>query len=534
MARFVDRAVLHLQAGDGGHGCASVHREKFKPLGGPDGGNGGNGGDVVLVVDPNVHTLLDFHFRPHAKGGNGRPGHGDNKDGANGVGLEMPVPDGTVVLDSSGRMLADLVGAGTRYVAAEGGRGGLGNAALASRARKAPGFALLGEPGESAEITLELKSVADVGLVGFPSAGKSSLVSVLSAAKPKIADYPFTTLEPNLGVVSAGDVVFTIADVPGLIPGASQGKGLGLEFLRHIERCAVLVHVVDCATYDSGRDPSSDIAALEKELAEYTPSLMTDLSERPRLVVLNKIDIPEARELAEFVKADLEAEGHQVFAISTATHEGLRELRYALAEVVRKDRERRPAAGNERIILRPKAIDEAQFTVSPDPEVVGGFIVMGRRPERWIRQTDFANDEAVGYLADRLARLGVEEQMVRIGARAGAQVTIGNVSFDWEPTTLAGVDIVPSERGSDLRLEQFDRMSAADRKALHRLRRGLDVEGHDIDDDRLAELRRLAIEDPGWDDWADGGFTEPVDGDGAEDGADAPDGAADPGNVHRR
>ncbi len=521
MARFVDRAVLHLQAGDGGHGCASVHREKFKPLGGPDGGDGGNGGDVVLVVDPNVHTLLDFHFRPNAKAGNGKPGQGDDKDGANGAGLEMAVPDGTVVLDDRGRMIADLVGPGTRYVAAQGGRGGLGNAALASRARKAPGFALLGEPGESAEITLELKSVADVGLVGFPSAGKSSLVSVLSAARPKIADYPFTTLEPNLGVVTAGAEVFTIADVPGLIPGASQGKGLGLEFLRHIERCSVLVHVVDCATFETGRDPASDIAALELELSEYIPSLSNDLADRPRVVVLNKIDIPEARELAEFVRPDLEAEGFRVFEISTATHEGLKELRFALADVVHADRISRPAPAAERIIVRPKAINEAQFTVEVDPEVEGGFIVRGERPERWIRQTDFSNDEAVGFLADRLARLGVEEQMVRIGARAGAPVTIGNVSFDWEPTTLAGVDMTRSGRGTDMRLDQIDRISAPERKALHRLRRGLPVEGHEIDDERLYELRRMALENPDWElqDWT--GMDPEVPGDESDDGDDA-------------
>ncbi|MEV8224347.1 GTPase ObgE, partial [Dietzia maris] len=233
MSRFIDRVVLHLAAGDGGRGCTSVHREKFKPLGGPDGGNGGHGGDVVLVVDPQVHTLLDFHFRPHARAGRGQPGMGANRNGAQGADLVLSVPPGTVVLDEDGEVLADLTGVGTRFVAAEGGKGGLGNAALASRARKAPGFALLGEPGEVRDLTLELKSMADVGLVGFPSAGKSSLVSVLSAAKPKIADYPFTTLAPNLGVVSVGDDTFTIADVPGLIPGASEGRGLGLDFLRH-------------------------------------------------------------------------------------------------------------------------------------------------------------------------------------------------------------------------------------------------------------------------------------------------------------
>lgn len=231
--RFVDRVVIHTRAGSGGNGCASVHREKFKPLGGPDGGNGGRGGSIVFVVDPQVHTLLDFHFRPHLTAASGKHGMGNNRDGAAGADLEVKVPEGTVVLDENGRLLADLVGAGTRFEAAAGGRGGLGNAALASRVRKAPGFALLGEKGQSRDLTLELKTVADVGLVGFPSAGKSSLVSAISAAKPKIADYPFTTLVPNLGVVSAGEHAFTVADVPGLIPGASRGRGLGLDFLRH-------------------------------------------------------------------------------------------------------------------------------------------------------------------------------------------------------------------------------------------------------------------------------------------------------------
>src|SRR5919201_4854012 len=281
-AQFIDRVVLHVQAGNGGHGCASVHREKFKPLGGPDGGNGGRGGDVILVVDQSVTTLLDYHHSPHRKATNGKPGEGGNRSGKDGDDLVLPVPDGTVVLDKAGNVLADLVGHGTSYVAAQGGRGGLGNAALASARRKAPGFALLGEPGDLQDILLELKTVADVALVGYPSAGKSSLISVLSAAKPKIADYPFTTLVPNLGVVEAGEDTFTIADVPGLIPGAATGKGLGLAFLRHIERCAVLAHVVDTATLEPGRDPVSDIDAIERELAAYG-----GLADRPRIVVLN-------------------------------------------------------------------------------------------------------------------------------------------------------------------------------------------------------------------------------------------------------
>ena len=321
-----------------------MHREKFKPLGGPDGGNGGRGGSVVLVVDPGVHTLLDFHHRPNALARSGKQGLGGFKAGANAEDLELRVPDGTVVFDTAGAVVVDLVGPGTRFVAAEGGRGGLGNAALASAARKAPGFALLGEPGEARELVLELRSMADVGLVGFPSAGKSSLVAALSAARPKIADYPFTTLVPQLGVVTAGDEVFTVADVPGLIPGASEGRGLGLDFLRHIERCSVLVHVVDCATFEPGRDPVSDIEALEDELARYTPALGGELASRPRLVALNKVDVPDARELAEIVTDDIAARyGWPVYPISTASRAGLRELAFAMARRCTRCGQRNPS-----------------------------------------------------------------------------------------------------------------------------------------------------------------------------------------------
>ncbi|HWC81422.1 MAG TPA: GTPase ObgE [Pseudonocardiaceae bacterium] len=471
MSRFVDRVVIQVAAGSGGNGCASVHREKFKPLGGPDGGDGGRGGDVVLVVDSSVHTLLDFHFRPHATAANGRQGQGSNKDGANGADLELRVPDGTVVLTPEGEVLADLVGHGTRLVAAGGGRGGLGNAALASKARKAPGFALLGEPGDARDLVLELKSMADVGLVGFPSAGKSSLIAVLSAARPKIADYPFTTLVPNLGVITAGDSVFTMADVPGLIPGASEGKGLGLDFLRHIERCAVLVHVVDCATEEPGRDPVSDVDALEAELAQYIPSLGGKLADRPRVVVLNKIDIPDAADLAEMVRPEFEARGLPVFEISTASRKGLRELSFALAKVVEEHRAAQPIIEPTRIVLRPAAVNESGFTVTPDPEEPGGFIVRGERPERWIRQTNFANDEAVGYLADRLARLGVEDSLVKQGAEPGAAVTIAGVTFDWEPSTPAGAEVLMTGRGTDIRLEHNDRIGASERRAARDIRR---------------------------------------------------------------
>ncbi|MBT1193636.1 GTPase ObgE [Rhodococcoides kroppenstedtii] len=481
MSRFVDRVTLHVSAGKGGNGCSSVHREKFKPLGGPDGGNGGRGGNVVLVVDPGVHTLLDFHFHPYAKGGNGTQGAGSNRDGAIGEDLILRVPDGTVVLDKDGRILADMIGEGTRFEAAAGGRGGLGNAALASRARKAPGFALLGEDGEERDLVLELKSVADVGLVGFPSAGKSSLVSVLSAAKPKIADYPFTTLVPNLGVVSSGETTFTVADVPGLIPGASQGKGLGLDFLRHLERCAVLAHVVDCATLDPGRDPVSDVEALEAELAAYVPALsgdasLGDLADRPRIVVLNKVDVAEAAELADMVRPDFEAKGWPVFTISAVSREGLRPLTFALADLVAQYRRDHPKAAPRRQVIRPVATDRAGFSVIADPDEPGGFIVRGERPERWVKQTAFDNDEAVGYLADRLARLGVEDELVKQGAQPGAPVTIGDVSFDWEPQTPAGVEVTLTGRGTDSRIDQVERIGAAERKHARRVRRGLETD----------------------------------------------------------
>ncbi len=481
MASFVDRVVLHVSAGNGGHGVASIHREKFKPLGGPDGGNGGRGGDVVLIVDANVHTLLDFHHHPHQHAGNGKQGAGAHRNGAEGGDLIVKVPAGTVVIDDSGEVVADLVGEGARFIAAQGGRGGLGNAALASTRRKAPGFALLGEPGEQRDLVLELKSVADVGLIGFPSAGKSSLIAALSAARPKIADYPFTTLVPNLGVVAAGETTYTIADVPGLIPGAASGKGLGLTFLRHIERCSVLLHVLDCATLEPGRDPISDLDAVEAELAEYvSPSVaqLGELLDRPRLVALNKIDVPEGAELAALVRPELEARGLRVFEVSAVSHAGLRELSFALAEAVRADRAGRPELEPARIVLRPRAVNDAGFTVT---ELEDGFVVRGEKPERWVRQTAFDNDEAVGYLADRLARLGVEKKLADLGAMPGAAVTIGDVTFDFEPT--AGMDddaFVASRRGLDERLDTSTRPDADDRLAAKKARRmHEDYEGED-------------------------------------------------------
>jgi GTPase len=361
------------------------------------------------------------------------------------------VPDGTVVLDERGEVLVDLVGAGTEAVIAQGGKGGLGNAALASSKRKAPGFALLGEPGEERTVSLELKVVADVGLVGYPSAGKSSLVAALSRARPKIADYPFTTLVPNLGVVTAGETTFTVADVPGLIEGASEGRGLGHEFLRHVERCAALVHVVDMATMEPDRTPVADLDVIEAELERYG-----GLADRPRLVALNKIDVPDGRDMADIVIDEIRARGLRVIPVSAASHEGLRELSFAMAEVVQAAREARVVEEAPRIVLRPRPRgDSSEFTVSQENET---WLVRGDKPERWVRQTDFSNDEAVGFLADRLNRLGVEDRLLELGAAEGDTVVIGSmeggVVFDFKPMVDAGASALGSRRGEDSRFEE--------------------------------------------------------------------------------
>lgn len=512
MSDFVDRVTVHVKGGDGGNGAASIRREKYKPLAGPDGGDGGDGGSVVFVATDNATSLLDFRFMPHRTAPSGTQGLGGDKDGSKGADMILPVPVGTVVFSAVGAQgeqkkpgepLADLRHAGDRFVAAQGGNGGLGNRSLANRARRAPGFALLGEPGEERDLVLELKSIADVALVGFPSAGKSSLIAAMSAAKPKIADYPFTTLVPNLGVVMAGDRRFTVADVPGLIPGASQGKGLGLEFLRHIERTEVIAHVIDCATLEPGRDPMSDYEALEQELAIYADQLDLPLgaipiADRPRIIVLNKVDVPEAKELAEFVRPEFEKLGLRVFIVSTASHEGLKELGFALADIVDQMREqvlaKEKEAEESRVVIRPleatgrprRRANESgagyDYNVEREQDRDGNywFTVTGAKPERWVMQTNFDNEEAVGYLADRLAKLGVEDTLRKMGAVPGDEVRIGRgnraVEFDWDPTIAAGAEMLDGtpqvSRGQDLRLQESDgrarrRTNAERRREYH-------------------------------------------------------------------
>ena len=543
-----------MKGGDGGNGSAGIRREKYKPLAGPNGGNGGRGGSVIFVADPNANSLLDYRFMPHRSAGNGTMGLGDTKDGSQGDDLRLPVPIGTVVFTARGaegqpkrpgEVLADLRHAGDEFVAAAGGAGGLGNAALANRTRRAPGFALLGEPGEERDVILELKSIADVALVGFPSAGKSSLIAAMSAAKPKIADYPFTTLVPNLGVVQAGDMRYTIADVPGLIPGASQGKGLGLQFLRHIERTEIIAHVIDCATLEPGRDPLSDYYALEQELGEYANDLELPLGaipipERPRIIILNKVDMPEAKELAEFVKPEFEKLDLPVYIVSTASHEGLKELNFALANLVTQMRAdiaaREETVEEERVVINPlsepgqrrrngRNAGVQEFEIEREEDRNGNywFTVTGTKPERWVVQTNFDNDEAVGYLADRLAKLGVEDALRKNGARPGDEVRIGRgaraVAFDWDPTIAAGAENLDGtqlgSRGRDLRLEAEDsrgrrRTNTERRRQYHELmdaraavRAAMQAEreaGHwadpAVDDDRHDETSLFGRGDP--------------------------------------
>lgn len=502
MVTFVDTVTLHLRAGKGGNGCVSVHREKFKPLGGPDGGNGGDGGDIVLVADPQTGTLLSYHHSPHRTSPNGGFGMGDHRSGYDGEDLELPVPVGTVVKTPDGEVLRDMLIPGERFVVAAGGQGGLGNAALATPKRKAPGFALLGTPGFEGDVVLEMKTVADVALVGYPSAGKSSLIAAVSAARPKIADYPFTTLHPNLGVVQAGDSRFTVADVPGLIEGASEGKGLGLEFLRHVERCSALLHVLDCATLEPGRDPLSDLDVILAELAAYdVPEGQIPLLERPQLVALNKVDVPEARDLAELVRPDLEARGFRVFEISTVSHEGLRPLTYALGEIVDRHRaEQAVEVVPERVVIRPRSSQRA-FEIRVEGGSYGNvYRILGEKPVRWVQQTDFQNEEAVGYLADRLEKLGVEDELFRLGATAGSTVVIGpgeSIVFDWEPSITSAAELIGTPRGLDPRFDPNSRRTTSERRERYHERMDAKAAARaELEAERLA-LRDPAAEDEG-------------------------------------
>ncbi|MDR1033960.1 MAG: GTPase ObgE [Bifidobacteriaceae bacterium] len=466
MVSFVDTVRIFAKAGSGGNGSSSIKREKYRPLAGPDGGDGGNGASIILQADTSTSSLLNLHFQPHINGKDGKMGLGSFKNGESGKDIYIKVPPGTVVRDAnSGETIADLVHGGEEIVVAKGGIGGLGNAALKSKVRKAPGFALLGEVGEEKVIELELKSIADVAFVGYPSSGKSSLIAALSAAKPKIADYPFTTLTPNLGIVMAGESRFAVADVPGLIEGASDGKGLGLDFLRHIERTKVILHIIDMAIIDSNRDPITDYEKIEHELSCYA-TLSGTIDTRPRVIALNKMDVTDTNEMFELVKVKLDNLDIPYFPISAATHEGLDALKYYLAKLVSKQREVETTDENERIVLRPKRQNNSTITVK---KVDSYFLVTGDKPEKWIRQTDWTNDEAVGYLAERFMKAGVEEKLNKLGAVAGNEVRVGSGSnqmiFDWLPALDASANIL-TKRGSDIRMQSSKRLTRKEREMV--------------------------------------------------------------------
>ena len=436
---FIDEVRIHAKGGKGGDGVIAFARQPYEPKGPPDGGDGGNGGSVVLRASRDVASLIDFHHRPHRQAERGRHGSGDRRRGADGDDVVLQVPVGTVVKDEHGTPLADLAAEGDEVVAAPGGRGGRGNAAFRLPRRRSPRFRELGEPPTERWLTLELKLAADVALVGFPNAGKSSLIARLSAARPKIGDYPFTTLSPNLGVVRHDDVDFVVADVPGLIEGAGEGRGLGHDFLRHVERARVLVHVLDCATYEQ-RDPREDLATVLAELERYR----ADLLDRPALVLLNKADADP--DVAEIVRPDLEADGWEVIVGSAVTGAGCDRLVSRLASIVERLRGEEPVSvapgrPTARPVLRPV---EQEVTVEATDD---GFRVRGPQVERWVAMTDFGNDEAVAYLGNRLARAGVEKALVAAGAREGDSIDLAGVEFDFSPNQS---DLPADER------EEFD------------------------------------------------------------------------------
>ena len=431
---FYDHTKIYVKAGDGGNGSSHFRHEKFAPRGGPDGGDGGRGGSVYLEATSNMNTLIDYRYRHHFKAGAGGAGMRQKMHGAKGEDVVLRVPLGTIVRDAdTNELIADLVEDGQRVMVARGGRGGLGNTHFATATHQAPREAQKGEPGEERWITLELRLIADVGLVGYPGAGKSTLLSVVTAAQPKIADYPFTTLSPNLGVVVVGqpgsrdEIDFVLADIPGLIEGAAQGVGLGHEFLRHIDRTRLLIHMLDGASLE--RDPWQDFQTINQELREYDERLAT----RPQIVVLNKMDLPEAQERWPALKAKAEAAGYPVFAISAATHQGTDELmQYTvrrLHEIRQEEAERAASEINTDMagpVLRP--LPDDAFTVTKEK---GIYVVRGKRVERLVSMTDLENEEGMDRLQVTMAKMGVTKALEEAGVKVGDVVRFGKVELYW-------------------------------------------------------------------------------------------------------
>lgn len=415
---FIDQVKIYVKAGDGGNGMVNFRREKYVPHGGPAGGDGGYGGNVIISVSDNANTLIDLRYRRHHKAERGENGGINNMSGHDGADRLIEVPAGTVVYDDdTGQPLADLTESGQTTIIAKGGRGGRGNGRFATSVQQAPTFAEQGEPGQEKWLRLELKLLADVGLVGFPNAGKSTLLAQVSAARPKIADYPFTTLVPNLGVVQVDNHSFVMADIPGLIDGAHQGQGLGHEFLRHVERTRLLVHMVDAAGTD-GREPLEDFHAINRELELYTP----ELAERPQIVVLNKMDIPDAEERKAELEQALAPLGYSVFSISAATGQGVKELMRAVYTQLQTAPKPAP-------IIIPEILElDKPLTVSRDNEV---YVLTGSWIERRMAMTDMANEDAVRRLQRAMRRFGVFDALRAAGIQEGDTVRVRKVEFDF-------------------------------------------------------------------------------------------------------
>ena len=449
---FTDKVHIYVRGGDGGAGCMSFRREAHVPKGGPDGGDGGHGGNVVVQADAALSSLIQYRYKHHFKAERGTHGKGSRMHGARGEDLILKVPLGTIVREwndvskETGALIADLTHDGERVTVANGGMGGRGNIHFVTSTRRAPSFAELGEPASESWIELEMKLMADAALVGMPSVGKSSLIARISAARPKIADYPFTTLVPNLGVVKGDEYDFVVADVPGLIEGASEGRGLGHEFLRHIERTALIVHVVDMTGGYEGRDPVEDYRIINRELEMYA----SDLASRPRIVVANKCDAPGVEDAVRRLEAEVRsdavaaADGNEyadsvaeakVYRISALTGEGIDPLVHALGEKVHELREAARVQESERVAYEQvweheREARDKRFSVYRLSE--GIFRVEGPQIERWVVQTDWGNEEALSFLQHRFGRIGLEKRLVAAGARNGDEIRILGRAFEFE------------------------------------------------------------------------------------------------------
>ncbi len=421
---FYDYAKINVKAGDGGNGCVAFRREKYVPAGGPSGGDGGRGGDVIFAADRNLHTLIDFRYRKHYKGERGVHGRGKNQHGRHGENLVVRVPVGTVLRDLDGNFSVDLKRHGQQVVVARGGKGGRGNARFTTPQLQAPRFAERGDPGDELMLELELKLLADVGLIGFPNAGKSSLLSRISAARPKVANYPFTTLNPELGVVKIGDRSFVVADLPGLIAGAHTGSGLGHRFLRHVERTRVLVLVVDTAGTE-GRDPIEDAKIILQELELYNP----ELGERLLVIAANKMDLPDAA--GKFSLLQKEFPAFKIYPISAVTGSGVQELLYDLADTLerQKGEEEEETEPEEEVLITVDERSDQGFTISGEN---GLFLIRGKGIERLVNRLDMENDDALRYFQHMMVLIGIEDALRQKGINEGDTVRIGEFEFEWQ------------------------------------------------------------------------------------------------------